>query len=79
MEMIMTAVALAAGSQAAPVQAPAAQPMNHAQHDQVNGKEDAKACPCCEKMADGKKMACCEKHERADADAHAGHAGHNGQ
>ena len=75
MEMLMTAVALAAGSQAAPTQQPATQPMNHAQHGQPAGKQEAKACCCCEKMVEGKKMACCEQHEKM----HAGHAGHTGQ
>ena len=75
MEMLLTALALA-GAQAAPSQAPVAQPADHSQHQQASQKHDAKACPCCEHMADGKKMACCEQHEKAESGDHAGHSGH---
>ena len=75
MSMIITALALTAAAQ--PAASPAAQPADHAQHQQMAQRQDMKGCCCCEKMADGKKMACCEKHEKAGE--HAGHAGHKGQ
>ena len=74
MEMIMTALALVAGSQAVAGQA-TAQPADHAQHHPAQ-KHDGESCCCCKDIADGKKMACCEKHEKAEAGEHAGHAGH---
>ena len=75
MSIIMTALALA-GAQAAPAQTPAAQPADHAQHQQMGQKHEAKACACCEHMAEGKKMACCEKHEKAEGGDRAGHSSH---
>ena len=75
MSIIITALALA-GAQATPSQAPAGQAGDHAQHRQTEQKHDAKSCHCCEHMADGKKMACCEKHEKAETGPHAGHSGH---
>ena len=73
MSIIMTALALA-GAQAAPSQTPSAQPADHSRHDQSGQKQDAKACPCCEHMEQGKKMACCEEHEKAEGGEHAGHS-----
>ena len=74
MEMIMTALALVASSQAASSQPPA-QPAEHAQH-QSGQKHDGEGCCCCKDMAESKKMACCEKHEKADTGGHAGHSSH---
>jgi hypothetical protein len=77
MSIIISALALAASAQ--PATTPAAQPAgDHSQHQAVGKKQDSKACACCEHMADGKKMACCEQHEKKAGD-HAGHAGHTGQ
>ena len=71
MSILVTALALAASAQAAPpVSAPAP---DHAQHQQMGQKHDADACPCCKQMADGKKMACCAEHEKAEGGGHAGH------
>jgi hypothetical protein len=73
MEMIMTALALVAGAQAAagsPVQ-----PAEHTHHQQ--GMQHSEKDCCCRKEAtDGKKMACCEKPEKAKAGEHAGHSNH---
>jgi len=75
MSIIMTALALAASAQATPpAQAPASKPADHAQHQQSGQQHKAEACPCCEHMAKGQKMACCEKHEKAEDGEHAGHS-----
>jgi hypothetical protein len=73
MSIFATALALAAGAQAAPP--PSAPAHDHAQHQQAGQKQDAKSCACCDHMAKGQKMACCEKHEKAEAGEHAGHSG----
>ena len=73
MSIIITALAIA-GAQATPT--PTAQPADHAQHRQAGPKHDAEACPCCKHMAEGKKMACCEKHEKAESADHGGHDAH---
>jgi len=75
MSIIMTALAVAS-AQAAPAPTPTAQPADHAQHQQMGKKAEAEDCPCCQHMADGKKMACCEKHEKAETGEHAGHSSH---
>ena len=72
MSIIVTALALAASAQAAPPASPPGH--DHAQHQQAGQKHDAKACACCEHLAKGQKMACCEKHEKAEAGEHAGHS-----
>ena len=75
MSIIVTALALAAGAQATPpASAPADRPADHAQHQQMGQKHDAKGCACCEHMAKGEKMACCDKHEKATSGDHAGHS-----
>ena len=75
MSIIMTALALAASAQATPpAQAPASKPADHAQHQQTGQMHDAKACACCDHMAGAEKMACCEKHEKAEGGDHAGHS-----
>jgi hypothetical protein len=75
MSIIMTALAIAASAQATPpAQAPASKPAEHAQHQQKGQTHEAKACACCEHMAKGQKMACCEKHEKATSGDHAGHS-----
>jgi len=71
MSIIVTALALAAGAQTAPV-APA-QPAEKAQHQSAQ-KHEAGGCACCKQMAEGKKMACCEKHEKAEGGDHADHS-----
>ena len=76
MSIILTALALSAGAQPSPpAQKPASQPADHAQHQTSGQKHDAKACPCCEHMADGKKMACCEQHQKGQSGEHAAHSG----
>lgn len=76
MSILVTALALAAGAQATPAaQAPASKPADHAQHQQMAPKHEGKACACCDHMAKGQKMACCEKHEKAEAGEHAAHSG----
>ena len=75
MSIIMTALALAASAQA-PSATPAAQPADHAQHHQQPPTgHSAEQCCCCKDMADGKKMACCDKHGKAGTGDHAGHSG----
>lgn len=77
MSIVMTALAVA-GAQVAPAATPTAQPAGNAHHQQMNQKHEAKDCCCCKGMAEGKKMACCEKHgEQSGNDA--GHAGHSTQ
>jgi len=71
MSIIMTALALAAGAQSTPAAQP--QPADHAQH-QSGQKHDAKDCCCCKHMAEGKKMACCDEHEKARSGDHADHS-----
>lgn len=71
MSIIITALALAAGAQTAPAAPP--HPADHAQHH-PGQKHEADGCCCCKNMADGKKMACCEKHEKAEGGDHAGHS-----
>ena len=73
MSIIITALALA-GAQAVPSQTPSAQPADHMQHHQAGQKHDAKTCACCEHMAQGQKMPCCEEHEKAEGGEHAGHS-----
>ena len=77
MSIIITALALTAAAQ--PATAPAAQPVDHAQHQQTAQRQDSKGCCCCDNMAEGKKMACCEHHDKKAGDKNAGHAGHSGQ
>jgi len=73
MSILITALALAASAQAAP---PASAPAHdQAQHEQMGQTHDAKACTCCKHMAKGQKMACCDKHEKAEGGEHAGHSG----
>lgn len=76
MSIIITALALSASAQATPAQAPASQLADHAQHHQMQmgQKGDADGCACCKDMAKGKKMACCEKHDKADGGEHADHS-----
>ncbi len=76
MSMIVTALALAAGAQAVP--AATTQPSaDHGRHHQQMPKDHAaKNCCCCEQMADGEKMACCDKHAKAEAGNPAGHSSH---
>jgi hypothetical protein len=74
---IIIMAAIVASAQAAPAQGTTAQPMDHSKHQQMGENHDAKAdCPCCQHMADGKKMVCCEKHEKAETGEHAGHSSH---
>ena len=73
MFIMTTVLALAAGTQATPATT-AAPPGDHVQHQQMAKEHDAKGCPCCEHTA-GKKMACCEKHEKTESGKHAGHSG----
>lgn len=74
MSIIMTALALAAGTQA-PSATPASQPADHSQHHQQPAKgHSGKECCCCKEMADGKKMACCEKHDKTGTGGHAAHS-----
>ena len=77
MSIILTALALSTSAQAAPAQAPASQPADHAQHQQMQTgqKQAPEGCACCKDMAKGQKMACCEKHEKAQSGDHAGHTG----
>ena len=77
MSIILTALALTAGAQAAPPsQAQPSKPVDHAQHQQGSPKHEAADCPCCDHAADGKKMACCEKHEKGQSAKHDGHSAH---
>lgn len=77
MSIILTALALSASAQATPAQAPASKPADHAQHQQMQmgQKQGADGCACCKDMAKGQKMACCDKHEKAQGGEHAEHAG----
>ena len=77
MSIIMTALAVA-GAQTAPAAAPAAQPVGHGQHQHMAQKQGAKGCCCCKGKAEGKKMACCEQHEKQVGD-HTGHADNSAQ
>jgi len=75
MSIFITALALTASAQAAPATPePVAQPGTQAQHHQMAPNQKADGCACCKDMAAGKKMACCEKHEKAGDGDHAGHS-----
>ena len=75
MSIIVTALALAAGAQAPAT--PVAQPADHSRHQQHGQKDpSAKDCCCCGDQPEGKKMACCAKHEQARHGDHAGHSSH---
>ena len=74
MSIVMTALAVA-GAQVAPAPVPAAQPANHAQHQQSAPKHGGEGCCCCKDKAE--KMACCDKQEKAGGQG--GHAGHSNQ